>query len=235
MGQDPRFQIFDWFVSQHTEEGRAGFVKQIGPLLTPLFDPGEPVLDLGCGPGAVSLYLADRGAEVTGIDMAPDSIAVAREEAAKRDARVSFLHGNIITDPLGNEEYTLAVCLGNVVLDIPHQHFAQFRDRVHQALKPSGHFAVEYRDGILRLLTMREPEEVVEEGIDGPIRRRFTGYDPERGAYLSEYHHLVRGETYECAGYVYTGPLMRIVMESRFALKHSVRLSEQNFLDIYHK
>jgi hypothetical protein len=106
---------------------------------------------------------------------------------------------------------------------------------VYQALKPGGRFAVEYRDGVLRILAMREPAEVIEEGIGGPIRRRFKGYDPERGAYLSEYCHLVRGETYQAASYIYTGPLMRLVMESRFALERSIRLSEQNFLDIYRK
>ena len=37
------------------------------------------VLDAGCGPGRITRYLADRGVDAFGIDLAPRMIAVARE------------------------------------------------------------------------------------------------------------------------------------------------------------
>src|SRR5690348_8174515 len=39
---------------------------------------GQQILDLGCGPGDLSVVLADRGADVTGIDHDPDLLAAAR-------------------------------------------------------------------------------------------------------------------------------------------------------------
>ncbi|WP_263995401.1 class I SAM-dependent methyltransferase [Mycobacterium yunnanensis] len=37
-----------------------------------------PVLDVGCGPGTVTAYLADRGIEVSGVDLSPRMIDHAR-------------------------------------------------------------------------------------------------------------------------------------------------------------
>jgi len=39
---------------------------------------GGPVVELGCGPGHVTAYLADAGADATGIDLSPGMVAEAR-------------------------------------------------------------------------------------------------------------------------------------------------------------
>lgn len=41
---------------------------------------GGPVVDVGCGPGHLAAFLADAGADVTGIDIAPGMIARARAD-----------------------------------------------------------------------------------------------------------------------------------------------------------
>ena len=38
-----------------------------------------PVLDVGCGPGQVSAFLAERGVQVSGIDLSPRMVALARQ------------------------------------------------------------------------------------------------------------------------------------------------------------
>jgi SAM-dependent methyltransferase len=40
---------------------------------------GQPVVEVGSGPGHVSAYLADRGADVTGIDLSPAMVNEARQ------------------------------------------------------------------------------------------------------------------------------------------------------------
>ncbi|WP_246278465.1 class I SAM-dependent methyltransferase [Phytohabitans rumicis] len=40
---------------------------------------GGPVADVGCGPGRITTYLDSLGLDVTGIDLTPEMIAVARE------------------------------------------------------------------------------------------------------------------------------------------------------------
>ena len=51
--------------------------------------PGR-ALDLGCGTGQNSIWLATRGWDVTGIDIVPKAIAVARARAAEAGVQVEF-------------------------------------------------------------------------------------------------------------------------------------------------
>ena len=54
--------------------------------------PGAEVLEYGCGPGSAAYLLAERGAVVTGIDLSPVAIDLAREEGERRwlDNRLDF-------------------------------------------------------------------------------------------------------------------------------------------------
>jgi magnesium protoporphyrin O-methyltransferase len=45
---------------------------------------GKQVLDIGCGPGRYAVALAERGAEVLGVDLSPAMLALARERAEGR-------------------------------------------------------------------------------------------------------------------------------------------------------
>jgi ubiquinone/menaquinone biosynthesis C-methylase UbiE len=55
--------------------------------------PGQHVLDMGCGTGTLALSLVKRvrpGGRVTGVDAAPEMLAVARAKAARRCLPASF-------------------------------------------------------------------------------------------------------------------------------------------------
>ncbi|MGW2201210.1 class I SAM-dependent methyltransferase [Streptomyces sp. NPDC001774] len=55
--------------------------------------PGR-ALDLGCGPGRNSLYLASQGFEVDAVDLSDEAIAWARERTQEAGARIRFHHGD---------------------------------------------------------------------------------------------------------------------------------------------
>ncbi|MFC8226493.1 class I SAM-dependent methyltransferase [Streptomyces sp. NPDC057287] len=59
-----------------------------------------PVADLGCGPGKVTAYLAERHVPAFGIDLSPEMIAVARR--AYPDLR--FDVGSMTSLPIGDDE-----------------------------------------------------------------------------------------------------------------------------------
>ncbi len=67
--------------------------RQAQPALVRLADEGRltgRLLDAGCGTGENALLAAGRGADVTGIDVAPTAIARARAKAAARGLAARF-------------------------------------------------------------------------------------------------------------------------------------------------
>ncbi len=52
---------------------------------------GTPVVEAGCGPGHVTAYLADAGADATGIDLSPGMVAEARRRFPDGDYQVGDL------------------------------------------------------------------------------------------------------------------------------------------------
>jgi cyclopropane fatty-acyl-phospholipid synthase-like methyltransferase len=54
-------------------------------------------LDIGCGAGAFSVWLAERGMDVTGIDLFPEAIEMAQALATERSVQVNFVSVDLFT------------------------------------------------------------------------------------------------------------------------------------------
>jgi 2-polyprenyl-3-methyl-5-hydroxy-6-metoxy-1,4-benzoquinol methylase len=93
-----------WSAERYATAG--GFVPVLGAPVLELLDPrpGERILDLGCGDGALSEKIAAAGAKVVAVDAAPDLLAAARA----RGLDVRLADGQNLTF---NTEFD-AVCIG---------------------------------------------------------------------------------------------------------------------------
>lgn len=69
----------EWDADRYEESGR--FVSEAARDMIDLLDPqpGERILDLGCGTGHLTAEIADQGADVVGLDNAEDMLREARE------------------------------------------------------------------------------------------------------------------------------------------------------------
>ncbi len=98
---------------------------------------GESVLDLGCGPGQVGQYLAERGLRVVGMDLAQQMLLVAR----RRTGNGCLLRGDMRAIPFRSASFSGVVAFYSV------QHLqrsalgAALAD-IHRILKPSGTLVV---------------------------------------------------------------------------------------------
>ena len=70
---------------------------------------GRTALDVGCGAGLLAEPLARLGAAVTGIDAAPENIAVAQAHAAAGGLSIDYRAGGI--EATGGARFDLVICL----------------------------------------------------------------------------------------------------------------------------
>ena len=91
-------QLYDEWAATYDDDvfGTLGFTgsARIAELLVAaLSDRDQPVVDLGCGTGAVGRRLAELGiATIDGIDLSPEMLAVAATTGAYRDLAVADLN-----------------------------------------------------------------------------------------------------------------------------------------------
>jgi ubiquinone/menaquinone biosynthesis C-methylase UbiE len=103
-----RAATFDRELSQglHSDRQREAWLELLAGLVGAR---PQRILDVGCGTGFLALLLAELGHEVTGIDLAPQMIELARQKAAQAKLDVTFRVDNAasLADP--DETYDVVV------------------------------------------------------------------------------------------------------------------------------
>jgi 2-polyprenyl-3-methyl-5-hydroxy-6-metoxy-1,4-benzoquinol methylase len=95
------------------------------PLLErtlPVVAPGQRsrILEYGCGTGPAACFLAERGYDVHGIDLVPDAIEIAQQQASERKLNIRFEVADICQWEGEAEQYDVVLdsfCLQSIVLD----------------------------------------------------------------------------------------------------------------------
>jgi SAM-dependent methyltransferase len=125
------------------------FLAEIAEVL----EPGT-ALDLGCGQGRNSLWLASRGFEVTGLDLSSVAIEQATAVAAELDLDASFGSVDLTTwDPAGRV-WGLVVL---TYLHLSHERRPVVHAAARRAVAPGG-----------RLVVIAHHLDNLENGVGGP-------------------------------------------------------------------
>ncbi len=92
-------------VNEHTLIPRPETEQLVDMIIAENPQPDLRVLDIGTGSGciAISLARALRFAEVSAIDISPDALSVAKENAANLKAKINFIHADILNDNIDNQ------------------------------------------------------------------------------------------------------------------------------------
>jgi len=138
-----RYDLHRWFFDTCVFRGKGREIRQRAASLARL-QPGDQVLDVGCGTGTLALDV-QRGVgstgRVVGIDPGQEQIARARAKAARRDVPIEFQIG--VIEQLAFPDQTFDVVLSTLMMHhLPASLKAQGLAEIARVLKPGGRLVI---------------------------------------------------------------------------------------------
>lgn len=136
----PFYDGIEWFVG--------GFRKKV--VAAAVSVAGSNVLDVACGTGTLAFELERAGANVTGVDLSPHMLRIARKklERGKRkrqDPNVAFIEHDARQLPFGDNTFDSAT-ISFALHDMPHEVQVAVLREMKRVVKDSGKIIVaDYR------------------------------------------------------------------------------------------
>jgi ubiquinone/menaquinone biosynthesis C-methylase UbiE len=163
--------------AKHLQELQARDAAHEATFFLPYLRPGISLLDCGCGPGSITLGLAERVApgKVIGIDVEPQQIDAARSLAAQRGVtNVDFQVANVYELPFPDASFDAV--FAHSLLEHLREPTKALRE-MRRVLKPGGIAGTRDVDFASAIFAPRTP--LVDEFYNLFLRfRRYYGFDP---------------------------------------------------------
>ncbi|MDQ0060002.1 class I SAM-dependent methyltransferase [Paenibacillus harenae] len=150
-----------WFnrpdqISYYYDEVSGGLTEAEQYLLNNLPNNGS-ILDVGCGAGRISMYLAEKGYMVTGVDISEGLITRARELSTKKNLTINFINTEGLDLPFKDATFEIMVGF-KVLCYIPSRKLRhEYLQELFRVLKPGG---------TLIMTQNTVPEEYIDEAKD---------------------------------------------------------------------
>ena len=142
---------------------------------------GRSVLDVGCGAGVDLARFAKGGAEVTGVDVSPSAIDLARTNFAQQGLRGRFEVADGERLPFADDTFDLVFAHGVVQYTAQPQRLV---DECRRVLKPGGEAIFQVYNRISWLNALSKLMKVGLEHEDAPVILKFSA---------TEFRRLLRG------------------------------------------
>ena len=175
------------------QEGMADMAA-IDDLIAKLdLNPGDRLLDLGCGIGGITGYIADQtGAITTGLDYSEPAIEMARKRSAGKQDRLTFITGdmNQLNLPAGAFDAAISIDTLYWVADLSNS-LAQ----IAKTLRPGGQMGIFFMQGPWfddPPGTVPAEETAVGQALAG-LGFSYEAYDytPQNFEFSRRHHHVL--------------------------------------------
>lgn len=200
-----RKELYTWRDSTATKVHGARTAQNVGGFYTPHLRPGMRLLDCGCGPGTITVGLAELVApgEVIGIDVDTGRIETAQANAAAMGlTNVCFRIGDVYDLDLEDESFDAIFC--HALLEHLRDPVAALRE-MRRTLKPGGLIGVREFDLDSAIIAPDEP--ILRRLIEFWIRlTRHNGGDAQIGKrliallYMADFREIAMSASTELYG-----------------------------------
>jgi len=124
------------------------------------------ILDLGCGPGLYTEIFAEKGHQVTGMDISRNSIEYARKSAKKRNLDITYINQSYLEADLGSDRYDLVVLIFTDLGVLTPWERGTLLAKIFRVLKKGGTFIFDVlKDKEIENKTSPKSWEVCEKGF----------------------------------------------------------------------
>ncbi len=138
-----RYDLMGWFHDTFSFRGQWRELRQRTATLARI-QPGEQVLDVGCGTGTLAIEVQSRvgtAGRVAGVDPGTQQIARARAKAARRHVPIEFQIG--VIEQLPFPDQTFDVVLSTLMMHhLPASLKSQGLAEIVRVLKPGGRLVI---------------------------------------------------------------------------------------------
>jgi len=147
--------------------------EEINFLLEELrLPPQSRILDVGCGSGRHAVKLAQRGFQVTGIDISIGMLREAQRRAKELGVRCMWVQADAAVMHLAQQaDGIICLCEGAFGLlastDDPYTHELDILAGIYQALKPGGKLILTAPNGLMKIRGAND--EMVDQGTFDPM------------------------------------------------------------------
>lgn len=170
--------FYDFYDDPEYRQDQLQMYRDLAP------EAGESILELACGTGIITIELARAGFRVTGLDISPDMLQVARRKVSQEDtdvrSRISLLEADM-------KDFKLDGMFDGIF--IPNNSFGYLTaladqktclQAIHEYLNPQGLMVIEERNctpKILMGMLQRRAAITVHRAAVNPATGRYTTYN----------------------------------------------------------
>lgn len=159
-----------------------GMVESLPRLLTQFHIPTSPgrLLDVACGEGTFAVALAKQGWRVTGIDLSPQMLALARERARDAGVTARFQQKDMRRLTYDNE-FNLVTCwFDSLNYLLEEDDLLLTFNGIARALKPGGWFIADMNTRIGLIVGWMQQKEYIQQDTPDLMEVHKHSFDYER-------------------------------------------------------
>ena len=143
----------------HYDAQHKDFTRDLGFYLKQAEKYGEPVMELACGTGRITLSIAEKGLKVYGLELMPPMLEQAEAKAREKNIDVTLIRGDMRNFKIDRKFKLIILPFNSISHLYDLESIKSCFTCIREHLAPDGRFIIDHFNPSLKIL-IREPEKL---------------------------------------------------------------------------